>query len=209
MKYRAIKIFFFGLALSFFAMGCTVTHTYLKDGYKKNEKQWLKRVALAIDASAPPGSLDVSRLYLDMAAHEVSLHGEYLITRIRRAISLSELPAYCKAHSDLDGVIIHRFTDLEGDQETFHLTVQASLLDCRRESLVWEARGGKSFDREDSDLSRMIASYRSRYGGIADQFAAPFYGIIRKLYDSLPDPTLVDEDLQNKVELDAVGPAWE
>lgn len=186
---------------------CTVTHSYVKDGYDQNEKQWLKHIAL-VTGEEGEGSPDkeTQRLFLHMSGEYLGHHAEYLIPVIIIGSKDSTPASLCSRYPGLDGYIIHRFQRFIPSDDEVELKMHASMVDCRENSLIWEVIGGGTYDMADPGLSSMIRSYAGRVNKTAVHFTAPFYHFIRDLYDTLPDPQLMDSDIEEKIELDAEGP---
>ena len=61
------------------------------------------------------------------------------------------------------------------------------------------------YDSADDDLTQTIDGYANRYGEDSRPYVAGFYQIARKLFDSLPDPLLNDDDILEKIETDSTA----
>ena len=79
------------------------------------------------------------------------------------------------------------------------------MIDCATGLLVWRALGENSYASEDSDLEQTIRGYTNRYGESVRPYVAGAYLLVRKLYDSMPDPTLNEDDIVEKIEVDALA----
>ena len=83
------------------------------------------------------------------------------------------------------------------------MNVAASLFDCKTGALVWHARGETSAESRDPDLANLVKTYKNRLGPEAETWAAPAFVLLQDLFETLPEPTLSDKDLEEKIELGA------
>ncbi|MEQ9363016.1 MAG: MXAN_6521/LA_1396 family lipoprotein [Leptospirales bacterium] len=104
------------------------------------------------------------------------------------------------------GVLISQFQRLEVDaaRNTVALRVEARLVDCETGLLVWRAVGENTYASNDADLEQTIRGYANRYGEETRPYVAGFFLLTRKLFDSMPNPNLSEDDIIEKIEIDAL-----
>ncbi len=189
---------------------CTVKHTYTKPGYAQDERNRLKRVVLAV-SEPPTAGKDVMELYLGVVREFVSHHNEYIILDTKVIQDPNGFEELCqrKANGKLPhGIVASTFENLRLGADELEVRIQAKLNDCENGTLVWEAVAENEYDVKDDDLEKTIANYANRYGAETRPYVAGFYSIVRKLFDSLPQPKLNDEDIDEKIEMDAIAAEW-
>lgn len=232
MNHMRLCGFAFGALIGFgLTNACMVSDTYTIRYYQLDEGQRVKRVVLA--ASFAPGVGEtiepaVLEMYQGVVREFVSHHHEYILLDARilpRDVFAANLPGataiprpplaltppiqgLCAA--DYDGrkthsVLLNHFYKLERQGGSAALRVEARLIDCATGLLVWRALGENSYASEDSDLEQTIRGYTNRYGESVRPYVAGAYLLVRKLYDSMPDPTLNEDDIVEKIEVDALA----
>lgn len=198
------------LFVLFVLSSCTVTHEYTKDDYEDNEKTWLSTIALALEKGGPESEAinnrHVQKLYLDMSRDIIGHHHEYIIRRYLYNLSGNKVMDRCRKYPELDGILLNRITLLKKDEGDVELAVESSLIDCRQGDVIWEAHGDDVLESDDEDLTAVIDSYRAKIGEDVKDYVAPFYLLMTKLYESVPDPDLTDDDIITKIDVDAEGP---
>ncbi|MCR9145399.1 MAG: MXAN_6521/LA_1396 family lipoprotein [bacterium] len=104
------------------------------------------------------------------------------------------------------GVLLSRFErlDLNAAADAVDLQVEARLIDCETGLLVWRALGANTYAAQDPDLEQTIRGYANRYGESTRPYVAGAFLLARKLFDSMPDPDLNEDDIIEKIEIDAL-----
>lgn len=192
------------LALALGAAGCgSVESTYLRRDYDVKDKLTLKRIGVYAQP-AQDGPHDLPDLMAAIAKKHIQQHTQYLVLRSGRLDAAgSPTPAEIqKLGTKLDGVLILRARVLSRDDEEVDLDLTARLVRARDGVEVWRADAADDFESADEDLSKLTATYRGRYGDTADAFVAPLFLLFRDTFESLPSPTLDDEDVLEKIELE-------
>jgi probable lipoprotein (TIGR04455 family) len=210
---------------------CTVKEQYLVRYYRLDEGQRVKRIVLAVPATGFPGLLhedQVLAMYQGVVREFVSHHHEYIIlgAEVLPAGALGEgaLPGSTSSQGrptldppvhrlcarDYDGrathgVLLSRFERLEQRGSDVALRFEARLIDCETGLLVWRALGQNSYASLDQDLEQTIRAYTNRYGEGVRPFVAGSFLAVRQVFASMPDPSLTDADIAEKIELDALA----
>jgi probable lipoprotein (TIGR04455 family) len=180
-----------------------VTSVYVQRGYDVHSAAPIKRIAVA--AWAPSDTQGVADVVSQVASDLIKLRKNYLVHAtqpIKR--SWAELCA-----DKLDGVFVARVMESEPRGDKLFLDLTAELYRCSDGALVWRAEGQAAPSSADANLAKLTANYVKSAGTSASAFAAPAFVLLQQLIDSLPDPTLNDADVEEKIELSATVPRLE
>jgi len=79
--------------------------------------------------------------------------------------------------------------------------IDAQLIRCSDGGVVWEAKGGNSWESVDPLLKETTAEYVSRFGPEVGPYVAPTFRLLKALLDTLPNVDLSDEETAEKIEL--------
>ncbi len=206
-KFQLNKSVYLSVILAVAAVSsCTVSHTYVKDTYETEEKKTVKRIGLAVTPNEHETS--VNRLYNEIRFDHLSSKKEYIIPKFLYNVNLNDLADACKKNPDLNGIIFTEFRELQPNEKKTRVRINSvsSLWSCDKKDKVWEAAGSGTWSSRDSGYTQVISSYTNRIGESAVIYAVPFFKYIKKMYKSLPDPLLTDDDIMEKVMNDAEGP---
>jgi probable lipoprotein (TIGR04455 family) len=190
------------LFLLVFAACSSVDRVYMKPGFLENELRTVKHIAVAVDpASVGAGDQDARNKILQFRSREHLInHSEYITHRPREAQSLLDM---CKANPKLNGVLVQKLSRAEKIGGSIRLAMISGLYECKTGVLLWEARASSKYTMNDSDFATLVAGDVKRFGDAARNYSAPFYRMIRDLYESLPMPELSAEEKMEKIEADS------
>ena len=180
----------------------SVDRVYMKPGLLENELRLVKRVSVAVD----PGSVraedsDARNKILQFRSREHLIHhSEYITYKGKEAASLLDA---CKLNPKLNGVIVQKVTRAEKSGSSLRLEMISGLYECKTGTLLWEAAASKSYTMNDSDFTTLVSGDARRFGDAARAYSAPFYRMIKDLYERLPMPELADDEKLEKIEADS------
>ncbi len=181
-------------------VSCTVRYSRIKSGYESSERLRLKRIMLLVESAHTDEK--IRKLFAAVAREYISHHKEYIFFP-KLLDPAVDLVSHC-AKEKLDGILTVRFYRLEKREGQVDMEVQSALYGCSTPAIVWEALARNNYASQDSDLTTLTTSYTNRIGPEIADYAAPFYLIERKLFESLPDPLLTEEDIEAKIEADSL-----
>lgn len=186
-----------------FAACSSVDRVYIKPGLETNELKFVKRIALVVDpASAAGDDSEIrSRILLFRTREHLIHHSEYITLKAK--MDAKDLLALCKKQPELNGVLVQKVRTAERRGSDLRLGIVSGLYDCRSGTLLWEAEASKTYTMNDSDFATLIAGDVKRFGDAAQRYSAPFFRMIKDLYERLPMPELTDEEKLEKVEADS------
>ncbi len=210
MPARSLLVHFFAAAL---ISGCVVKSTYLRDDFAPGGVAREKRIALTV--SGAPATVDRAGLvYLAILRDYLSHHSEYIIIGGGPSVigggstpnSATSRPPVCTqrfGRFNPDAAMHGELEALDESDGEVRLVVTASLYRCTDGELLWRAKGDGRWDAEDSSLQRVVRGYSARYGAETTPYIPAIWRMTRKLYDSLPPPELTQNEIDERIELDA------
>ena len=193
MKKKLIGFSFLGVLLVL--IGCSTTKSvYVKQGYESQPKM-VKRIKIIVESSQEDPQL--SNLVAHLATDIIKLKRNYLIYGFR--ISKESCFKNC---DNLDGVVLFKVGKVKNDKVKAELEIKAELYDCYTKNLVWQAIGWDRRESADEDLANLTSVYHERFPEAARIFAAPAFVIIQDLIKTMPNPSLNDQEILKKIELE-------
>ncbi len=181
------------LALALFvtlASGCAVSSTIRPD-YDQTDKKTLKRIGIYAPR-APSGAPAVVRPLAErIAKRYVNQHRDYLILATGKA-----------SPTGVDGMVLLDLRRLHRDGSDVEVELTARLLRSKGDVEVWRAEASTTVASDDEDLVRLAETYRKELGPAAEPYAAPLFVVLKKVFDTMPTPTLNDEDILEKIALE-------
>ncbi len=128
--------------------------------------------------------------------------------RTGEAGSFASTPPYDSHHSHPperlrqghEGVLFLEVLDLAQAELQVALALSAELRRCSDGALLWRAEGDLSQDPHDANLRQLVAAYLTRGGPAATRFAAPIFALVQDVLAGIPNPTLTDEELLEKID---------
>lgn len=151
---------------------------------------------------------NLTDLYNAQARAFISHRKDFLLIgpKKMRVWTLEEYPALCKANEDAQAVLVNEVETFRDQKEQIGLRVRGTLVNCDPKKfgqILWQSTVEDCYDKEDEDLKVLVAAYTARFGEPAKPYIPAFYGLSAELYQSMPDPFLTGEEVDEKVELDA------
>ena len=188
--------------------GCSaVTTQYTKAGYDPAAPDAVKRIAVI--GMAPEGHGPLATLLAQVATDRINLKMNYLI------YYTGTLPdaagpgdgAWVEACQQREGILSLRAMDVRtGEGPDVKMVIWASLRRCTDGEILWSAEAQDATESEDENLENMIKSYVQTLGPDVSAYAAASFLIVRDILNTLPDPTLTDDEILEKIELGHLPP---
>ena len=195
---KQLLIFF-----ALFATACSsLGRTYVAPGYQSTSADAVKRITIA--AWAPADSAGTALVIARVASDFVKLRKNYLVPE---AVALKGWEEGCK--EGRDGVLSVRVLKSEVEKQDVELTVAVELYRCNDGALLWRAEGKGSGESNDENLKSMVENYARDVDPAATQFAAPAFVVLQDVLNALPDVTLSDAEVEEKIEIGYVKPLYE
>jgi hypothetical protein len=102
----------------------------------------------------------------------------------------------------VQGVLAIRALSAEVVAGEAMLELVAELYDCATGALLWRVVGSQGNESANEDLAALTKSYIDNLGDAVKPYAAPAFLVLRDMLDLLPDVTLKDAEVMEKIELD-------
>ena len=176
------------------ACGSAVETAWVKAGYQPASETAIKRIVVA--GWAPAEHERLAQVLSTVASDRIKLKMNYLV--FDTAVLTR---GWSDACGEAEGVLSIHALDVKSNNDDLGLHVVAELHSCKTGALVWRAEGLDDADPGDEDLTQLTQSYVSQLGADAARYAVAVFLVLRDMLETLPDPTLTDDDILEKIEL--------
>jgi len=180
---------------------CTIKHSFVTPTYEELEKNKLKKIVHYLKPFKSEKS--IKNLYYQISRAYISHHKEYLLITAKRATKLENIKKLCKLNKKADGILISQFEKIDDSKNSIEMRLKSSLYNCPNQKLIWQTIAENSYAKKEDDLKVLTSSYVGKLGTKVENHVAPFYQITRKLFDTLPNPKLTEDEEEEKLELDS------
>lgn len=186
------------------AVGCTaVKQAHVAPDWKTADATRVKRLVVVV-APAPKGDLKLAAMFGLMARNYVNLKREFIV----KANTTAALPTPPEKFDPkglcgpgIEGVLWLAPTVLDQGQSV-HEEVEGKLLRCPDGAEVWGAHAEGTWKSSDTALAQMSGNYVKDLGPGVAPYLAPTFHLLKPTLDTLPNPTLTDEEQVEKTESD-------
>lgn len=111
------------------------------------------------------------------------------------------------ASPPIEGVLSIRALEIiSGADGKVDLALVGELHRCSDGALLWRTEGRDATAGQDDDLTELTRAYVEKLGPEVEAYAAPAFLVIRDMLETLPDVTLDDDEVMEKIELSGPGP---
>ncbi|MBI3182328.1 MAG: MXAN_6521/LA_1396 family lipoprotein [Myxococcales bacterium] len=180
------------------AVGCSVVKMHrVMPGYGATERTRTKRL-LCLARAGPEGTEKVSELFALVARRYVNQKRNFLVKAHGTASAPLELRAHCQ--EGVEGVLWLE-PELERKEGGVQARLEARLLRCEGGAEIWAADAAGSFPAEDPGLKEVTAQYVAELGAEVGPYVPSALYLLRPALDTLPDPLLSEEEVEEKIEL--------
>ncbi|HET6343741.1 MAG TPA: MXAN_6521/LA_1396 family lipoprotein [Myxococcota bacterium] len=189
------------LAIAALGPACSsVTAVYQQPGYSAQGPQPIKRIVVAGWGPASTGSEGAAGLgdvLAHVAADLIKLRKNYLVYDSR--LIKQHWAEGCT--DKVEGVLLVRPLEATPAAGQLRIHLAMELLRCSDGALTWRAEACDKSAEADADLAQLTATYVQQVGEAATRYAAPAFVVLQALVRELPDPSLTEEDINEKIEL--------
>lgn len=192
------------LVLGLVALFCacsSVHQVYQQQAYDVHGPAPIKRIAVAGWAAQDANGLGdvVSQVATDL----IKLRKNYLV---RNTQALKQNWAEL-CQEKIEGVFLVRAMDAQPTEDKVFMRLQAELYRCQDGALLWQAQADSTESSHNADLASLVGNYQKSAGPAAVTYAAPAFVLLQQIIKILPDPTLSEADVDEKIELGTHLPA--
>jgi probable lipoprotein (TIGR04455 family) len=191
------------LALATLGTGCgTLTRVYVQPGYNLSGPAPIKHVRIA--AWAPQEHAGLAQVMAHVASDLIKLRKNYLVMDAEP--QMAAVGAACPEH--VEGMIWVRVLDVTQPKTgQVYLRGALEMYRCSDGALIFRSEGASTHRSMDRALSDLTANYQAQLGEASLVWAAPAFNLYQALVEPLPDPTLSDADIEEKIELGFLQPS--
>jgi probable lipoprotein (TIGR04455 family) len=182
------------LLLAACAACSSIETAWVRAGYDANATAAVKHIAVV--AWAPPEYPELANVLANVAADRVKLKLNYLVHSAAPAAR-----GWSEACGELEGVLAIQALNVAKHEGGMELAIAAELYSCKTGALIWRAQAHDTADATDSDLVELVQSYVRQLGDAAAPYATAAFLVLRDILDTLPNPTLTDDEVMEKIEL--------
>jgi probable lipoprotein (TIGR04455 family) len=187
-----------GLLVLLSALACSsVYNNRTLTGYRKGADM-VKRIHITTRPVA--GVKRLGPLSSAIATDVVRTNRNYLV--YSAGSSSLEIEKLCDKNR---GVLEFQIDSVERKGEKVAMTVTGRLFRCMDKKVVWEASARRREKIGDPSLENLAKIYGQVYGDTARIYSAPLFNIIEDLVSVMPNPDLSEEEIMEKIELEASG----
>ena len=189
------------LLVSMLLAGCSVVKSAkTADDWASRRAQSLKRLEVVV-APLPDGNQKAGEAMARIARRYVNQKREFLVKSEFAGPRIDDPKALCGGDEHIEGLLILEplFTR-QGDG--YEVTLSARLLACDDFTSAWSGSAAGSFSTKDERLVEVTQVYVQEFGTEAQPFIAPLFNLLRPLLDTLPQPVLAEQDVEEKMTLD-------
>lgn len=177
----------------------------VREDYASEDRQKTKRLLISV-APAPAGDEKVRELWRLLARRYVNQKRDFLVRErpeetleAERAAGFDPL-SLCQSSENLEGVL-HLEPSVKREGGGVEGSVLGRLLRCRDGAEVWAALAEASYESKDKDFTSLTEQYVEELGADVEPYVAPSFRLLKAALDTLPEPVLSEEDIDEKIEL--------
>jgi probable lipoprotein (TIGR04455 family) len=182
-------------------VGCaTVKNSFIRTDYEQVDQQRVKRLVV-VTQPLPDGKQPVAELWSLITRQYVNQNRDFLVkehtTRPEPADQAS-LQALCV--EGIEGVLLLA-PQVKRTATGADAAVRARLMRCVDGEDVWSADATGSWDSQDEKFKERAAQYVEQLGPEVEPYVVPSYKLLQATLNTLPNPKLNDQDIDEKIEL--------
>ena len=190
------------LVLSLVALcACSVLKaSSLRPDWPQEDQRTVKRLAVVVEP-LPDGNPKAAEMIARVARRYVNLKRDFLVKREVFADKAASLAQVCGGDDAIEGALILHITMLKRG-EGYESELTGSLQRCSDGREAWSAKAGGSFPSKDERLTEVTQVYVRELGPEVEPYVAPAMNLLRPALDTLPQPVLTEDDVNEKLSLD-------
>lgn len=188
------------LGLAVLTACATVKNSFTRPDYEQVDKERVKRLVV-VTQPLPDGKQSLGEMWSLIARQYVNQNRDFLVkqnlTQAEPATPDS-LKALCTEGTE--GVLLLA-PQMKLNQDDVDVAVRARLMRCADNEDVWSAEAAGSWGSRDEKFRERAAQYVQQFGPEVEPYVVPTYKLLQATLDTLPNPKLNDQDIDEKIEL--------
>lgn len=188
------------LGLAVLTACATVKNSFTRPDYEQVDKERVKRLVV-VTQPLPDGKQALGELWSLIARQYVNQNRDFLV---KQNLTQAEpaTPASLKALciEGIEGVLLLD-PQVKLNKDDVDVAVRARLMRCADSEDVWSAEAAGSWGSRDEKFRERAAQYVQQLGPEVEPYVVPSYKLLQATLDTLPNPKLNDQDVDEKIEL--------
>jgi probable lipoprotein (TIGR04455 family) len=188
------------LGLAVLTACATVKNSFTRPDYEQVDKERVKRLVV-VTQPLPEGKQTLGELWSLIARQYVNQNRDFLVkqnlTQAEPATP-SSLKALCT--EGIEGVLLLD-PQVKLNKDDVDVAVRARLMRCADSEDIWSAEAAGSWGSRDEKFRERAAQYVQQFGPEVEPYVVPTYKLLQATLDTLPNPKLNDQDVDEKIEL--------
>ena len=197
---RAVRRLVFLCVVMVLPACSVVKASMLRPDWAQEDQRVVKRLAVVVEP-LPDGNPKAGELVARIARRYVNLKRDFLVKRevfVDKAIALAEV---CGGDDAIEGVLLLHVS-LTKRGEGYESELTGSLQRCADGREAWSVNAAGSFASKDGQLTEVTQVYVREVGPEVEPYVAPVMNLLRPALDTLPQPVLTEDDVNEKLSLD-------
>lgn len=180
---------------------CSVVKTStLRPDWPQEDQRRVRRLAVVVEPLLGH-SAKVGELMARVARRYVNLKRDFLVKREIVAQTPVQPSELCGGDDAIEGVLLLQVT-LTRQKAGFEAQLHGALLRCGDARQAWSVTAGGSFASKDERLTEVTQVYVREVGPEVEPYVALTLNLLRPALDTLPQPVLTEDDVNEKLSLD-------
>lgn len=178
----------------------TVKNSFTRPDYTQVDQQRVKRLVV-VTQPLPDGKQSLGELWSLIARQYVNQNRDFLVKQNvvqTEPATDASLKALCT--EGIEGVLLLA-PQMKRTQDGADAAVRARLMRCVDGEDVWSAEATGSWDSQDEKFRERAAEYVKQFGPEVEPYVVPSYKLLKATLETLPNPKLNDQDVDEKIEL--------
>lgn len=187
-----------GLLVGGCLVACSpIKSSYLRGDYASVDRLQVKRIKVTV-APFPGQRKDLGDLWVAIASNHITQKKNFLVKETVSLQDKGDLKHHCKP--GIEGWL-HLLPRVEQRGQSVEVQVQATLLRCRDGQPIWNTTAVGVWASQDANLKALTESYGKKFGNAVESFVAPSCHLLFAVIENLPNPTLNDADILEKIQM--------
>ncbi|WP_224244565.1 MXAN_6521/LA_1396 family lipoprotein [Hyalangium gracile] len=188
------------VGLAGLAACATVKDSFTRPDYEQVDQHKVKRLAV-VTQPLPDGKQALGELWSLIARQYINQNRDFLVksnTTLAEPATDASLKALCV--EGIEGVLL-LVPEVKRTQDGADEAVRARLMRCEDGQDVWTAEATGSWGSQDEKYRERAAQYVQQFGPEVEPYVVPTYKLLKATLDTLPNPKLTEQDIDEKIEL--------
>jgi probable lipoprotein (TIGR04455 family) len=188
------------LSIALLSSCSIVKSAHVRDDWPLEDQRTVRRLAIVVQP-LPDGQPKAGELFARIARRYVNMKRDFLVKKEVFGAEAVDLALVCGGEDAIEG-ILHLKPTLTKRGSGYEASISGALSRCSDGRPAWVAEAGGSFPLIDGGLVEVTAVYSREFGAEVEPYVAPALNLLRPLLDTLPQPILTEDDVNEKLALE-------